>query len=210
MLEGRWLARPHVINEGFNPHAALPYGLGIADVKFAIDENLYGVLHALNLALVGKIDMRLEELMRLNSFPDLLSEILARGLAARSRSLTRNKKHDGFPDLIPRGKYPDDQVHRGEGVEVKASKQKSGWQGHNPEAGWLMVFRYDADRESQPKENRNPTEIVEVMAAELALQDWTFSGRDETSRRTITASVNQSGVRKMRSNMIYRKDSPFL
>ena len=34
--------------------------------------------------------------------------------------------------------------------------------------------------------------------------DWTFSGRSETSRRTITAGVNRSGYDKMVGNWIYK------
>jgi hypothetical protein len=34
--------------------------------------------------------------------------------------------------------------------------------------------------------------------------DWKFSGRSETSRRTITASVTESGHRKMIENWVYR------
>lgn len=143
--------------------------------------------------------------MRPNSFPDLLSEILSRGIAEHSRVLARNKKHDGFPDLIPRGKYPENRVHHGKGVEVKASKQRGGWQGHNPEKGWLIVARYAIDKTTEPKERRRPTEIAEIFAAELGLRDWTFSGRSATSRRTITASVNSSGAKKMRANVLYRK-----
>lgn len=45
-----------------------------------------------------------------------------------------------------------------------------------------------------------------VYAARLEQDDWAFSGRSGASRRTITASVTQSGTKKMKANWIY-KDS---
>jgi hypothetical protein len=35
------------------------------------------------------------------------------------------------------------------------------------------------------------------------MKDWAFSGRSATSRRTITASVTQGGVQKMKANWVY-------
>jgi len=96
-------------------------------------------------------------------------------------------------------------IHYGdEGIEVKASKQKGGWQGHNPEGGWFMIFRYEVDRETMPMEERRPTQIVEVLIAKLTKDDWSFSGRKGKSRRTITASIRASGVKKLRDNWVYR------
>jgi len=120
-------------------------------------------------------------------------------------TLTKNTKVGGYPDLISVGKYPNNSVLRGEGIEVKASKQKGGWQGHNPEEGWFMVFRYKIDNEILPVKNREPTEIIEVYAAKLLEEDWSFSGKSRTSRRTGTASIIGSGMKKLRSNWIYKK-----
>lgn len=38
-------------------------------------------------------------------------------------------------------------------------------------------------------------------------EDWAFSGRSATSRRTITASVTRTGFEKMEANWIYRAES---
>jgi hypothetical protein len=43
-----------------------------------------------------------------------------------------------------------------------------------------------------------------VYAAKLEEEDWNFSGRSATSRRTITASVNKVGVAKMKANWVYQ------
>jgi hypothetical protein len=49
-----------------------------------------------------------------------------------------------------------------------------------------------------------PFRFLKVVGAQLTEQDWLFSGRSETSRRTITASVTTSGFQKMEANWIYR------
>lgn len=142
----------------------------------------------------------IEELMLGNAFSGFLGEILVKQIAKRSKTLARNVKVGGHPDLISRGKYPDDSVLRGdEGIEVKMSRHLGGWQGHNPEEGWLMVFVYSVGHHD------SPTEILQVLTAHLTKKDWSFSGRSKTSRRTITASVTKAGMEKLRANWIYRK-----
>jgi len=199
-----FLRRPELIPEGFSRDAYLPYELTSEDIEGAMNSS-YDVLHEVNSALVRKGYWRLEELLLTNAFAGFLSEILVKNIAERSKMLTRNIRIGGHPDLIPKNKYPNNSVLRGEGIEVKASRQKGGWQGHNPEKGWLIVFRYSIDNQTKPIQDRRPTEFLEVLAAELDLDDWSFSGRGPESRRTITASVTRKGVEKLRSNTIYRK-----
>ena len=43
--------------------------------------------------------------------------------------------------------YADHSLQHGtEGIEIKASRYSSGWQGHNPEEGWLMVIVFESNR----------------------------------------------------------------
>jgi len=122
----------------------------------------------------------------------------------------RNQYHNGHPDLIPAGVFPNDSIqYAHEGIEIKGSRHASGWQGHNPEAVWLMVFNFDSKTSRDEGLNIPPKSFrfVGVYAAKLEESDWTFSGRSETSRRTITASVNRSGVEKMRGSAVYRDPS---
>jgi len=200
----RYIEKPELNKDYVNPAATLPYGLTVAEVERAV-EAVYGFLHDVNRFLVGRGYDRLEEILLGNSFAGLLSEMLVRELARHSAALERNVRIGGYPDLLPVGMYADKSVLRGtEGIEVKSSKQKGGWQGHNPEAGWLMVFRYTVDRETQPIRERKPTQFVQILAARLELEDWSFSGRVGPSRRTITASITKSGMHKLRSNPVYQ------
>jgi hypothetical protein len=55
--------------------------------------------------------------------------------------MVANRKIGGHPDLLPKAKYTTDSILKGlEGIEVKTSIQRGGWQGHNPEECW-MVWR---------------------------------------------------------------------
>ena len=56
-----------------------------------------------------------------------------KNIARASMALEANLKVGGHPDLLPKGYYSSNLVLKGdEGIEVKASIQKGGWQGHNP------------------------------------------------------------------------------
>ena len=126
-------------------------------------------------------------------------------------TLVKNQYHNGHPDLIPPGMFPNNAVrHASVGIEVKGSRRGSGWQGHNPEASWLMVFVFDSNK--QPDKGKGvparPFRFVRVVGAQLAEEDWKFHGRGEGSKRTITATVLPSGRAKMLANWIYEAATP--
>lgn len=119
-------------------------------------------------------------------------------------SMAKNKHHNGHPDLVPIGVYPGDAIlHGADGIEVKASRYTRGWQGHNPENVWLLMFIFDSNRTTDTIPR--PFKFVSVAGARLEKGDWKFSGRSETSRRTITASVTPEGYTKVMANWIYRE-----
>ena len=78
-----------------------------------------------------------------------------------------------------------------------------------------MVFVFDAnsanDEAQAIKRGEEPVarpfKFVEVLGAQLLKEDWQFSGRSATSRRTITATIKPSGYAKMAENWIYRDPS---
>lgn len=80
-----------------------------------------------------------------------------------------------------------------------------GWQGHNPENIWLLVFMFDSNRPIDVSQNIDPKHFrfLRVAGAQLEESDWQLAGRSGTSRRTITATVKESGYRKMMANWIY-------
>jgi hypothetical protein len=210
MSEQESLARnPEPINEAcFNPDCLLPYGLEIDYVCRAMDDFLV-FLGFINQQLYSKDIPRLESFLMPANFSSIVGEFMNTTIPKYCPTLVKNYCHNGHPDLIPRGMFPNDAVqHAQEGIEIKASRHAGGWQGHNPEAVWLMVFHFNSNTVSDTRKDISPKPFcfVGVYAAKLEKADWTFSGRSGASRRTITASVNQHGVAKMRENWIYRLD----
>lgn len=201
----RCLEIPEIVEGHLNPWAALPYGLQLAEIKFAMLE-IYGALHDINRILFDRSGRRLEDTVLGNSLSGIISELLVKAIADQSPRLVRNERVGGHPDLLPVDYYDTTEVlHGEEGIEVKASIQKGGWQGHNPERSWVMIFRYKVDTTTTPFANREPTRFLQVLVARLEREDWSFSGRRGTSRRTPTASITKTGMHKLRSNPIYQE-----
>lgn len=158
---------------GFNPDVALPYGL-TSEIVFKAMNDFTEFLTFVNASLNEKGIIRLENLIMPANFSSLVGEFMIQRIAVHSTTLTKNRYHNGHPDLIPIGLYPEDKAqHEPEGIEIKASRPPI------------------------------PFKFLKVIGAHLAKSDWLFTGRSETSRRTITASVTDSGRRKMEANWIY-------
>jgi hypothetical protein len=185
-----------------NKQVILPYGLTAQEVEEAVAET-YRLFHGLNDYLVQSGFRPLEELLLGNSLSGIISEFLVKNIARASATLEANLKIGGHPDLLPQGHYTSNLILKGdEGIEVKSSIQKGGWQGHNPEDCWLMVFRYAVG--AQHNNEAVPLTFVEILCAYLTKAEWSFSGRTGASRRTPTASITSTGVEKLRENFLYR------
>ncbi|MBI3977590.1 MAG: hypothetical protein HY331_05320 [Chloroflexi bacterium] len=186
-----------------NQAAILPYQLRPIDFEMAM-QDVYDLLFDINTALVSRDLPRLEETVRPAIFSGIMSDALAASLARHSRVLTINRFHNGHPDLIPAGRYPNDAVQAGdEGVEVKATKGRGAVDTHGAREAWLCVFRYEVDSTTQPVMNRAPTRLVEILLARLTRDDYRRNPRGELGTRT--ASPNEQGMRKLRANWVYRE-----
>ncbi len=118
----RFTDRPNLHPKGFNHSLKLPYGLRVAEVRAAI-EDIYDFLHNVNRFLTERGWDRLEETLLAATFSGVLSEMVVQSTSKQSASVIKNQHHNGRPDLLPRGRYSNDAVLRGdEGVEVKASR----------------------------------------------------------------------------------------
>lgn len=176
---------------GFNRAAVLPYGCTTEHVRLAMNDFIE-FLGFINQQLFTREIPRLEMMLMPANFSSIVGEFMGVGIPKHCPTLVKNVYHNGHPDLIPVGVFEGDAIqHADEGIEIKASRYLSGWQGHNPEDTWLMVFVFDSNR---PADSVNgvapkPFRFVTVAGARLIKADWKFSGRSETSRRTITASV---------------------
>lgn len=200
-----------VSKDGFNRNCALPFGL-TTEHLYAAMRDFTDFLEFLNTQLHSRDLPRLETLMMPANFSSTVGEFMHTSIAKHCKTLVKNRYHNGHPDLIPAGQHPNDSVqHCEQGIEIKASRYLRGWQGHNPENCWLMVFVFESGRPSDGAKDVDPIpfQFVMVSGAQLTKDDWLFSGRSETSRRTITASVTRSGYDKMMQNWIYRVPRAF-
>jgi len=195
-----------VDEDAFNPAAVLPYGLTVDHIRLAMND-FVNFLGFINQAMNGRGIERLESMLMQANFSSIVGEFMNSTIPKYCPTLVKNLWHNGHPDLIPPGVFPNNAVqHATQGIEIKGSRHSSGWQGHNAEDAWLMVFNFDSN--IQPDTGKGvaprPFRFLKVVGAEITMADWQFSGRSETSRRTITASVKRSGYDKMMANWIYQ------
>lgn len=197
-----------VNRDGFNIEATLPYGLTIDHLREAMSD-FVDFLGLLNGQLYANNMPRMESILMPANFSSIVGEFMISAISKHCPDLTKNMYHNGHPDLLPINRFENNAAqHASVGIEVKASRYARGWQGHNPEDTWLMVFVFDSNRPidavQDPPIAPMPFRFVQVVGARLEEADWTFSGRSGNSRRTITASVNPSGYNKMTTNWLYK------
>ncbi len=191
------------LNEG----AIIPYGCTTEHI-FQAMKDFVDFLGYINGQLHANGYDRMEGMLLPANFSSLVGEFLGAAIPKYCPSLVRNTyPSNGHPDLLVRGRYPNNSAqHAPDGIEIKASRYQRGWQGHNPEDVWLLIFVFDANGRLDSANGIPPRafRFIGVLGAALTREDWQFSGRSAASRRTITASVKRSGFTKMSTNWIYR------
>ena len=197
------IERNEVDPKGFNASPALPYQLRVQDFQMAI-QDVYDLLYDVNAGLEERGLLRLEGLLRPAIMSGVLSDLLTASLAKHSRVLTENRYHNGHPDLIVQGVYPNDAVRAGsEGVEVKTTLKPGGAvDTHGARDQWLCVFVYRVDAATEPAVDRRPLTISEVYCGRVAVGDFRRNARGELGTRTVT--LHAEGIRRLREGWVYR------
>ncbi len=196
---------PSVRLEYFNPDALIPYGVKVEHVCAAMN-GFIDFIRLMNQQLRKNGMPRFESTTMPANFSSIVGEFMSAGIPKHCASIAKNQYHNGHPDMVPAGHFPGNAIqYAHDGIEIKGSRYLKGWQGHNPENIWLMVFMFDSNRPVDMSQNIGPKpfRFLRVAGAQLTEEDWQFAGRSETSRRTITAAVKDSGYRKMMANWIY-------
>lgn len=194
-------------SSGFNMHCRLPYQLTTDYVRQAMQDWLT-FWQLINQQLQAHALPYLEHWLMPATISGIVGEFISTRLPLYCSQLVKNRYPNGHPDLIPKGMFPEDAIqYAREGIEIKASRHASGWQGHNPETVWLMVFQISTHTAYQRDHtiHYTPFRFKAVYAALLEQSDWSFSGRSSTSRRTITATINRQGMAKLREHWVYRE-----
>jgi hypothetical protein len=197
--------REVVDRSGFNQGAQLPFQLRLGDFEAAM-QDVYDFFYDVNELFQRKGLPRLDDELRPAIMSGLLSDMLTASVAKHCRSLTQNFYHNGHPDLIVRGRYPRDRVKSGgDGVEIKTTRKRGGAvDTHGAREQWMCVFVYEVDRKTEPAEARRPMRFTEVYLGHVTLTDFRKNERGELGTRTAT--LDRSGIAKLRSNWVYKLD----
>jgi hypothetical protein len=187
----------------FNTNTVLPFELRLKDFEIAM-QDVYDFFSDVNSFLVGKGLQRLDDMLRKQNMSGLISDMLTASLAKHSRTLTENRYHNGHPDLIVKGKYPNDKVRAGaDGVEIKTTLKKGGAvDTHGARNQWMCVFVYSVDRTTEPASQRQPTVFSEIYLSQVAVEDFRKNQRSELGTRTAT--LGRAGLVKFRQNWVYK------
>ncbi len=197
------IRRNIIDRERFNANASLPFELRRTDFEMAM-QDVYDFFYDVNRGLVERGLERLDDMLRPAIMSGLLSDMLTSSLAKHARTLTANNYHNGHPDLVVRGVYPDNSVKAGdEGVEIKTTRKHGGAvDTHGARDQWMCVFVYDVDTETEPARDRCPMTFVEVYLGQVTREDFRRNPRGELGTRTAT--LHREGIEKLRRNWVYR------
>lgn len=196
------IIRQQVDTEKFNPAPSLPYNLRVLDFQSAM-QDVYDFFHDVNVHFRDQSLSRLDDMLRPAICSGLISDMLTESLAKHSRSLTVNAYHNGHPDLLVQGVYPNDKVKSGsEGVEIKSTRKRGGAvDTHGGRKQWMCVFVYGVDNITEPATDRAPMSFSEVYLGEVAPDDFRRNERGELGTRTST--LDRDGIAKLRANWVY-------
>lgn len=196
------IIRREVISKAFVSGVNLPYSLRRIDFSSAM-QDVYDFLFDVNTALAKRHIPRFDDIMRPAAMSGMISDMLTASIGRHSRALVQNRYFNGHPDLVARGKYPNDSIKAGsEGVEIKTTVKSGGAvDTHGARDQCMCVFVYAVDRATEPAIDRAAMKFVEVYIAEVTKADFRRNARGELGTRTAT--LDRDGVKKLRAGLIY-------
>ncbi len=201
------LPKAEIDRSKFNSSLALPFSLRLQDFQSAM-QDVYDFFFDVNTFLVERGLQRLDEMLRPANLSGTLSDMVTESLAKHSRVLTVNLYHNGHPDLIVQGRYPNDSIKSGaEGVEIKSTRKTGGAvDTHGARNQTMCVFVYEVDNDrNKPADQREPLVFREIYLAEVTTDHFRRNPRGELGTRTAT--LDAAGIAKFREGWVY-KDVP--
>lgn len=200
------ITQQKVDSSKFNPNFVYPHSLRQIDFEVAM-QDVYDFFHDVNTMLRKKSLSRLDDMMRPANLSGTISDMVTDTLA-KSRALVPNRHHNGHPDLLAKGVYPNDSVESGtQGIEVKSTTNRGGAvDTHGARDQWMCVFVYSVDHKTEPVDDRQPLTFREVYLAEVVKSDFRLNARNSATG-TRTATLHEDGLRKLRPQWIY-EDQP--
>ncbi|HKX11296.1 MAG TPA: hypothetical protein VJN67_24055 [Stellaceae bacterium] len=197
------IQRNTVRPEAFNKAIKLPYELRLKDFEIAM-QDVYDFFFDVNRQLSSKGLQRLDDMLRPANMSGTISDMLTASIGKHSRALVQNSYHNGHPDLIVNGKYPNNSVKTGvDGVEIKTTRKAGGAvDTHGARDQWMCVFVYAVDNETEPAGDRRPMTFTEAYLGKVVIADFRKNLRSELGTRTAT--LDRRGIAKLRGNWLYR------
>ena len=185
-----------------NQKASLPFELRLEDFRLDI-QDVYDFFFDVNNHLVAKGLERLDDTLRPAIMSGVLSDMLTASLAKHSRTLIVNAYFNGHPDLVVRGRYPNNAIKSGEhGVEIKTTRKSGGAvDTHGARQQWMCVFVYQVDNITEPATERLPMKFTEVYLGQVEVADFRKNARGELGTRTAT--LHAEGIAKLRKSWLY-------
>lgn len=158
----------------------------------------------MNTLLVGRGLKRLDDMLRAAQLSGLISDMLTGSVAKHSRVLTENGQHNGHPDLIVQGVYPNNRVLAGEqGVEIKTTRNPNASVDlHGAREQWMCVFVYRVDSTTEPAVDRAPMTFTSAFIAHVTVEQFRTNERGQLGTRT--SSLNREGIAHLRQNWLYK------
>lgn len=201
------LIRNSLASGEFNAQIDLLFVLRIEDFRLAM-QDVYDFFFDVNSGLVAKGLERLDDTLRPAIMSGVLSDMLTASLAKHSRTLVVNGHFNGHPDLVVKGRYPNNKAQAGEfGVEIKTTRKAGGAvDTHGARDQWMCVFVYRVDNTSEPATQRQPMTFTEVYLGQVGVADFRKNARGELGTRTAT--LDAAGIAKLRRNWVYRLRAP--
>ena len=197
------ITRTSVDPAKLNRQARLPYQLRLEDFQMAM-QDVYDFFFDVNSHLVRKGLQRLDDMLRPAIMSGVLSDMLTASLAKHSRVLTQNRYFNGHPDLVVQGVYSANAAKAGtEGIEIKTTRKSGGAvDTHGARNQWMTVFVYNIDNQTEPASRRKSMRFTEVYLGKVTVEDFRKNPRGELGTRTAT--LHKDGVKKLRTNWVYR------
>jgi hypothetical protein len=190
--------------DGFNPHATIPFGVTTEHLYQSMKE-FTTFVQFIDAQLRAQAMARFEDILMAANFNSMVGEFLARTIPKYCRSVVKNNRHNGHPDILPAGKYPNDAApHAGtDGIEIRASRYLKSWQAHKAEDMWLMMFVFQSGRVNPKETEQVGFKFLIVAGGLLTKSDWP-TRKSEASHGIHEESVTTSAAERLMSNWIYK------
>jgi hypothetical protein len=190
--------------DGFNPHATIPFGVTTAHLYDSMKE-FTTFVGFIDTQLRAQKMARFEDILMAANFNGMVGEFMSRTIPKYCRSVVKNNRHNGRPDILPAGKYPNDAAqHAGtDGIEIRASRYLKSWQTHKAEDMWLLMFVFQSGRVNPKVSEQVGFKFLIVAGGPITKADWP-ARKPEASHAISGESVTTSAAERLMSNWIYK------